>query len=61
MADRCTVLRRGKYMGTVDVGSTTIAQLAELMVGRQVSFITEKKMPIQRRCIDSGRLELLCK
>lgn len=43
MADSCTVLRRGKYMGTVDVGSTTIAQLAELMVGRQVSFITEKK------------------
>ena len=38
VADRCTVLRRGKYIGTVDVAPTTEKELAEMMVGRPVSF-----------------------
>jgi general nucleoside transport system ATP-binding protein len=41
-ADRCTVIRRGKMIGTVDVASTNEAQMAEMMVGRQVSFKVEK-------------------
>lgn len=37
-ADRATVLRAGKVVDTVEVKHTSPAQLAELMVGRQVSF-----------------------
>ncbi|MBA1337052.1 MAG: ABC transporter ATP-binding protein [Firmicutes bacterium] len=43
IADRCTVIRRGKLIGTVDVASTTKGKLAEMMVGREVSFKVEKK------------------
>jgi simple sugar transport system ATP-binding protein len=42
VADRCTVLRRGKYIGTVEVKNTTVDELAEMMVGRQVSFTIDK-------------------
>lgn len=43
VADRCTVLRRGKSIGTVDVKSTNESELAEMMVGRPVSFEVDKK------------------
>lgn len=46
IADRCTVLRKGKYIGTVDVKKTSIEKMAEMMVGRKVSFTTEKKPPV---------------
>jgi len=42
IADRCTVIRRGKVVGTVAVKNTTEAQMAEMMVGREVSFHVEK-------------------
>lgn len=42
VADRCTVLRKGKYMGTVDVAGTTKEELSRLMVGRDVDFIVHK-------------------
>ena len=45
VADRCTVLRKGRYIDTVDVASTTAAELSALMVGRNVSFHVEKKDP----------------
>ena len=38
VADRCTVLRRGKYIGTVDVADVSEEKLAEMMVGRAVKF-----------------------
>ncbi|TJY41390.1 ABC transporter ATP-binding protein [Cohnella pontilimi] len=41
-ADRCTVIRRGKTIGTVEVADTSEAQMAEMMVGRQVSFKVHK-------------------
>ena len=41
-ADRCTVLRKGKYIGTVDVASTSKEELSEMMVGRKVSLQVEK-------------------
>jgi len=41
-ADRCTVLRRGKVVGTVAVSDTTEQALAEMMVGRIVTFGLEK-------------------
>lgn len=43
VADRCTVLRRGKYIGTVDVDGTTPEQMSEMMVGRKVNLTVEKK------------------
>ncbi|HBF36129.1 MAG TPA: heme ABC transporter ATP-binding protein [Firmicutes bacterium] len=42
IADRCTVIRRGKLIGTVDVASTSEAKMAEMMVGREVSFSVDK-------------------
>ncbi|TXT48587.1 MAG: monosaccharide-transporting ATPase [Spirochaetes bacterium] len=42
-ADRCTVLRRGKFIGTVEVADTSEGRLAEMMVGRKVSFSVERK------------------
>lgn len=43
VADRCTVLRKGKYIGTVDVADTSEEKMAEMMVGREVSFEVEKE------------------
>ncbi|UUX35443.1 ABC transporter ATP-binding protein [Fundicoccus culcitae] len=42
VADRCTVIRRGESIGTVDVESVSTRELADMMVGRSVSFKTEK-------------------
>ncbi|HHU50291.1 MAG TPA: ABC transporter ATP-binding protein [Firmicutes bacterium] len=42
IADRCTVIRRGKLIGTVEVSSTTEEEMARMMVGREVSFSVEK-------------------
>ncbi len=42
VADRCTVLRKGRHIDTVDVKTTTVEKLAELMVGRDVNFTVEK-------------------
>lgn len=43
VADRCTVLRKGKYIGTVETKNTTPQQLSAMMVGRNVNFHVEKK------------------
>ena len=43
VADKCTVIRRGKYIGTVDVKETSEAKMAEMMVGRPVSFEVKKE------------------
>lgn len=43
VADRCTVLRKGKCIGTVDVAETTKEELSQMMVGRPVSFVVEKE------------------
>lgn len=42
VADRCTTLRRGKLIGTVDVADTSEKELAEMMVGREVEFFVDK-------------------
>ena len=42
VANRCTVLRKGKYIGTVDVADVSKEQMSEMMVGRPVSFDVEK-------------------
>jgi simple sugar transport system ATP-binding protein len=43
VCDRCTVIRKGKGIGTVNVSETNQNELATLMVGREVVFKTEKK------------------
>ena len=45
VADRCSVLRKGKYIGTVDVADTTKAELSRMMVGRDVEFAVQKEDP----------------
>jgi len=42
VADRCTVLRKGKCIGTVDVKDTDKAKLSRMMVGRDVEFVVSK-------------------
>ena len=43
VADRCSVLRKGKYIGTVNTKDVTMGQLSAMMVGRNVNFHVEKK------------------
>lgn len=43
VADRCTVLRKGKYVGTVETKDTSAEKLSAMMVGRDVSFKVDKK------------------
>ncbi|MCR5046723.1 MAG: ABC transporter ATP-binding protein [Treponema sp.] len=45
VAQRCSILRRGQMIDTVDVSSTSEEKLAELMVGRAVNFQIEKAPP----------------
>ncbi|MBR4462764.1 MAG: ABC transporter ATP-binding protein [Erysipelotrichaceae bacterium] len=42
VSDRCTVLRLGKCIGTVDTANATTHQMAEMMVGREVNFHVDK-------------------
>lgn len=42
VADRCSVLRKGKYIGTVNTHDTTPEALSRMMVGRDVSFSVDK-------------------
>ena len=43
VADRCTVLRKGKYIGTVETKNTTMEELSAMMVGRNVNFHVDKQ------------------
>ena len=43
VSDRCTVLRKGKYIGTVDIAGQTKEKLSEMMVGRPVTLTVDKK------------------
>ena len=43
VADRCTVLRKGKWIGTVEIKNTTKEELSHMMVGRDVNFTVEKQ------------------
>ena len=42
VADRCTVLRKGRCVGTVDVATTSKEEMSEMMVGRKVQLVMEK-------------------
>lgn len=43
MADRCTIIRRGKKIDTVDVNSVSESELADMMVGRSVNLTVNKE------------------
>jgi simple sugar transport system ATP-binding protein len=43
VADRVTVMRRGKVVGVAPVAQTNIPELARMMVGRDVLFTVQKK------------------
>jgi len=42
VSDRVSVLRKGRYIGTVDTSSTTKEELSRMMVGRPVQLVVEK-------------------
>ena len=58
VADRCTVLRQGRRIDTVDVSGVSEHELAEKMVGRAVSFRMEKKPTSPGRTV--LKIEDLC-
>ena len=43
VADRCSVLRKGKYIGTVDIQTSSKDDLSRMMVGRDVQFAVDKE------------------
>lgn len=61
VADRCTVLRKGKYIGTVNVADTTKEELSKMMVGRDVKFAVDKDdanpqgeiLKVENLCVES--------
>jgi len=63
VADRCTVLRRGKYIGTIDVADTDKEKMSEMMVGRKVNLTVEKAeakpgdvvLSVEDLCVQSVR------
>ncbi|MGL5042778.1 MAG: ABC transporter ATP-binding protein [Culicoidibacterales bacterium] len=67
VAQRCTIIRLGKFIDTVDVSSVTEQQLAELMVGHSVNFSVEKTkanpqevvVSVENLCVEAAGVELL--
>ena len=43
VANRCTILRKGQYVGTVNIADTSKEQLSEMMVGRKIDLNLERK------------------
>ncbi len=43
VSDRVTVLRKGRYIGTVDTAETTVEELSRMMVGRPVQLVVQKE------------------
>ncbi|MGB3367315.1 MAG: ATP-binding cassette domain-containing protein, partial [Acidaminobacteraceae bacterium] len=59
MSDRVTVIRRGKFIGTVNNADTDIDGLAELMVGRKVNLVVDKDTKVSGDVVLSVN-NLLC-
>jgi len=63
VADRCSVLRKGKYIGTVETKDTTPQDLSRMMVGRDVKAVVDKEasnpgevvLDVQGMCVASKR------
>ena len=46
LSDRVSVLRKGKYIGTVETASATVESLTEMMVGARVSLDIDRFEPL---------------
>lgn len=46
LSDRVSVLRKGKYIGTVDTKDATVESLTEMMVGEKVSLDINRTEPV---------------
>lgn len=63
VADRCTVLRKGKHIGTVNIADTTKEELSNMMVGRDVKFAVDKDvanvgevvLEVDKMCVRGSR------
>jgi simple sugar transport system ATP-binding protein len=51
VAGRCTVLRKGRYIGTVDVAQVSKEDLSEMMVGRKVKLTVDKPEPVPGKTV----------
>lgn len=61
VADRCSVLRKGKYIGTVDIKDATPESLSSMMVGRDVNFKVEKSVAEPREeVLHIEKLNVMC-
>ena len=63
VSDRVTVLRKGKYVGTVETKDTDKQQLSNMMVGRPVQLVVDKEpakptdvvLHVENMCVASKR------
>ncbi len=63
ISDRCSVLRKGKYIGTVETKETTPHELSKMMVGRDVKTVVDKEaskpgeviLDVHNMCVASKR------
>lgn len=61
VSDRCSVLCKGRYIGTVDIANTTKEELSRMMVGRDVKFTVDKApanpgevvLDVKNLCVES--------
>ena len=61
VSDRCTVLCKGRYIGTVEIANTSKEELSRMMVGRDVKFTVDKApanpgevvLDVQNLCVES--------
>ena len=61
VSDRCTVLCKGRYIGTVEIANTSKEELSRMMVGRDVKFTVDKVpanpgevvLDVQNLCVES--------
>jgi len=51
VADRCTVLRLGRCVGTVNVKDVSVEQMSEMMVGRKVDLVVHKTPKTSGECV----------
>ena len=62
VSDRVSVLRKGRYIGTVDTANTTQQELSRMMVGRDVQLVVEKKPSVPGEIImDVQELSVMSK
>ncbi len=61
IADRCTIIRKGEYIGTVDVKTTSEKELASKMVGREVNLQANKPkaIPTEKMVLEISNLNVL--